>query len=200
MFPRTLQDVVKVEKRSSVDQGRDQRSFWKQGAPVSLNVPAPSYRHKHLAVRVFFPPLFFFSSLSLRCTNANVCLHEKLMHLHIQDIALCSMIVVHSGICKHTHTSNLAHVLREESIKYLQSTWWLRSLYKVHEDKRDHLCLIETLLHFLSPNSPRRPHLTGSICTLHWQVPATLGRACCVAATPPLVVVVAFKQKCRLDF
>ena len=121
------------------------------------------------------------------------------MHLHIQDIALCSMIVVHSGICKHTHTSNLAHVLREESIKYLQSTWWLRSLYKVHEDKRDHLCLIETLLHFLSPNSPRRPHLTGSICTLHWQVPATLGRACCVAATPPLVVVVAFtSKKCRL--
>lgn len=55
------------------------------------------------------------------------------------------------------------------------------------------------MLHFLSPNSPRRPHLTGSICTLHWQVPATLGRACCVAATPPLVVVVAFtSKKCRL--
>lgn len=64
MFPRTLQDVVKVEKRSSVDQGRDQRSFWKQGAPVSLNVPAPSYRHKHLAVRPSSSLHFFFSSLS----------------------------------------------------------------------------------------------------------------------------------------
>lgn len=156
--------------------------------------PQASCRSPSSALHFFFFPLF-----RMRCTNANVCLHEKLMHLHIQDIALCSLIVVHSGICKHTHTSNLAHVLREESIKYLQSTWWLRSLYKVHEDKRDHLCLIETLLHFLSPNSPRRPHLTGSICTLHWQVPATLGRACCVAATPPLVVVVAFtSKKCRL--